>query len=134
MRPGAGKITGGFPVPELVKKGRLFSKIWSMQLTRFEVLALLPDKPEVNGYRIVVSPSGRTSLQEWTQDYETVVDGLPENIYARLAWHKNRLELGPLIFIKIGATPENQVSFYLKPDLAKIKDRYRLNPYQPKAE
>ena len=105
-----------------------------MKLTRFEVLALLPDEPEVNGYQIVVSPSGRTTLQEWTQNYEIVVDGLPENIYARLAWHKNRTELGPLIFIKIGADPKSQVSFYLKPDLEKIKKRYRLNPYRPKSE
>jgi len=105
-----------------------------MQLTRFEVLALLPDEPEVTGYQIVVSPSGRTTLQEWTQDYETVVDGLPENISARLAWHKNRIDLGPLIFIKIGTGPRNQVSFYLKPDRAKIKERYRLNPYRPKAK
>lgn len=104
-----------------------------MQLTRFEVLALLPDKPEVTGYQIMVSPSGRTTLEEWTQEYETVVDGLPEGISARLAWHKTRVDLGPLIFVKIGANPKNQISFYLKPDLEKIKKRYRINPYRPKA-
>lgn len=105
-----------------------------MQLTRFEVLALLPDHPEVTGYAIVVSPSGKTALEEWTQSYETVVDGLPERFDARLVWHKNRTELGLLILVKVGATPQNQVSFYLKPDPAKIKKRYRINPYRPKTE
>ncbi|HMV84428.1 MAG TPA: hypothetical protein PLD20_09265 [Blastocatellia bacterium] len=103
-----------------------------MQLTRFEVLALLPDEPEVKGYQIIVSPSGRTVLEEWTQDYETVVDGLPENIHARLAWHKSRTELGILIFVKIGANPKTQVSFYLKPDPTKVRKRYRINPDRPK--
>ena len=103
-----------------------------MQLTRFEVLALLPDEPEVKGYQIIVSPSGRTTLEEWTQEYETVVDGLPENIHARLAWHKTRTDLGILIFVKIGANPKTQVSFYLKPDPAKVKKRYRINPNRPK--
>lgn len=104
----------------------------NMLLTRFEVLALLPDQPEVSGYQIVVSPSGRTTLEKWTQDYETVVDGLPENINARLAWHKSQTELGILIFVKIGANPKTQVSFYLKPDPLKVKKRYRINPYTPK--
>lgn len=103
-----------------------------MLLSRFEVLALLPDKPEIEGYQIVVSPSGRTVLEEWKQEYETVVDGLPEKFHAKLAWHKNRIELGILIFIRIGEDPKKQVSFYLKPDPEKVKKRYRVNPYRPK--
>ena len=99
-----------------------------MQLTRFEVLALLPDKPEVTGYGIEVSPSGRVSLLEWTLDYETVVDGLPESFDARLVQHKDRPELGLLILVKIGTPPNKQVHFYLKPDPAKLKKRYRINP------
>ena len=102
-----------------------------MQLTRFEVLALLPDQPEVTGYGIEVSPSGRVSLQEWTLDYETLVDGLPERFDARLVWHKGRPELGLLILIKLGTPPHKQVNFYLKPDPAKLKKRYRINPYRP---
>jgi len=105
-----------------------------MQLTRFEVLALLPDDPQINGYAIIVSPSGRTTLQEWTQDYETVVDGLPERFDARLVWHKKRPELGLLILVKIGADPKKQVSFYLVPDPAKLKKRYRVTPRPPKPE
>src|SRR5262245_3726542 len=105
-----------------------------MKLTRFEVLALLPDDPEITGYQILVSSTGRTTLQEWTQDYVTVVEGLPENVEARLVWHRERTDLGLLILVKIGATPKNQVSFYLKPDPAKIKKRYRVNPYRPQAE
>lgn len=105
-----------------------------MRLTRFEVLALLPDQPEVAGFRILVSPSGRVTLEEWTEVYETVVDGLPENIFAQLAWHKTRPELGLLIFVKIGENPKTQVSFYLRPDPAKVKKRYRVNPFKPKKE
>lgn len=103
-----------------------------MKLTRFEVLALLPDSPEIIGYQIVVSPSGRNTLQEWKQDYETVVDGLPEQLEARLVWHKNRTELGLLILVKLGTNPTTQVSFYLKPDPTKVKKRYKINPYRPK--
>lgn len=99
-----------------------------MQLTRFEVLALLPDKPQVTGYGIEVSPSGRVSLQEWTLDYETVVDGLPERFDARLVRHKDRPELGLLILVKISAPPNQPVNFYLKPDPAKLKKRYRIKP------
>lgn len=105
-----------------------------MKLTRFEVLALLPDEPEITGFAIMVSPSGRTTLQEWTQEYETVVDGLPERFEARLVWHKKQPELGLLILVKIGADPKNQVSFYLKPDPAKLKKRYRLSPFPRKPE
>ncbi len=104
-----------------------------MLLSRFEVLALLPDKPKIEGFQIVVNPSGRTVLEEWTQDYETVVDGLPERFHARLAWHKGRVDLGILIFVKIGEDPKKQVSFYLKPDPEKVKKRYRINPYKPKS-
>jgi len=103
-----------------------------MRLTRFETLALLPDKPQVTGYGIEVSPSGRVTLQEWTLDYETVVDGLPESFDARLVAHRDRPELGVLILIKIGATPKNQLNFYLKPDPAKLKKRYRVKPQRPK--
>ncbi|MBI1764026.1 MAG: hypothetical protein HYR56_21585 [Acidobacteria bacterium] len=105
-----------------------------MRLTRFEVLALLPDKPDITGFGIEVSPSGRVTLEEWTLGYETVVDGLPERFDARLVWHKGRTELGPLILVKAGAAPPNQVNFYLKPDLGKVKKRYRLNspPAKPK--
>jgi len=99
-----------------------------MQLTRFEVLALLPDKPQITGYGIEVSPSGRVSLQEWTLDYETVVDGLPENFDARLVRHKDRPELGLLILVKLSAPPNKPVNFYLKPDPAKLKKRYRIKP------
>lgn len=106
----------------------------AMRLTRFEVLALLPDHPEVTGYGIEVSPSGRVTLEEWELSYETLVDGLPEVFDARLVWHKDRSELGPLILIKTGANPKTQVNFYLKPDRAKVKKRYRLNPYNPKAK
>lgn len=105
-----------------------------MRLTRFEVLALLPDHPEVTGYGIEVSPSGRVTLEEWELSYETLVDGLPEVFDARLVWHKDRSELGPLILIKTGVNPKTQVNFYLKPDRAKVKKRYRLNPYNPKAK
>lgn len=105
-----------------------------MQLTRFEVLALLPDIPEITGYGIEVSPSGRVTLEEWTLGYETVVDALPERFDARLAWHKNRTELGLLIHIKIGDKPDKRLNFYLKPDPLKIKQRYRVNPYRPKAK
>jgi hypothetical protein len=105
-----------------------------MQLTRFEVLALLPDKPEVTGYGIEVSPSGRVTLQEWTLGYETVVDGLPERFGARLVWHKGRPELGLLILVTIGIPDKNQVNFYLKPDPVKLKKRYRINPSRPKTK
>jgi hypothetical protein len=101
-----------------------------MRLTRFEVLALLPDHAEVIGYGIEVSPSGRVTLEEWVLSYETLVDGLPETFDARLVWHKDRTELGPLILIKTGTNPKNQINFYLKPDPAKVKKRYRLNPYK----
>lgn len=97
-----------------------------MKLTRFEVLALLPDYAEVTGFGIEVSPSGRVTLEQWTLGYETVVDGLPELFEARLVWHKGRTELGPLILIKTSVAPPNQVNFYLQPDLAKVKKRYRL--------
>ena len=112
--------------------GVLFSKIPPMQLTRFEVLALLPDEPEVTGYGIEVSPSGHVTLQEWTLSYETVVDGLPERFDARLVWHKGRTDLGLLILVKIGTSDKNRVNFYLRPDPAKVKKRYRINPYRPK--
>ncbi len=105
-----------------------------MKLTRFEVLALLPDCAEVTGFGIEVSPSGRVTLQEWTLCLETVVDGLPELFDARLVWHKGRTELGPLILIKTGAAPPNHVNFYLKPDPVKVKQRYRLTPPQPKTK
>ncbi len=105
-----------------------------MQLTRFEVLALLPDHAEVTGYGIEVSPSGRVSLQEWGLSYETVVDALPEAFDARLVWHKDRTELGPLILIKTGANPKTHINFYLKPDPAKVKKRFRLDPFKPKAK
>lgn len=104
-----------------------------MLLSRFEVLALLPDKLEIEGFQIVVNPSGRTVLEAWTQEYETVVDGLPERFHAKLAWHKNRIDLGILIFVRIGEDPKKQVSFYLKPDPEKVKKRYRINPYKPKS-
>jgi hypothetical protein len=103
-----------------------------MFLTRFEVLALLPDQPEITGFGIEVSPSGRVSLQEWSLSYETVVEALPEHFEARLAWHKNRRELGLLIHIKIGAAPPNQIKFYLQPDPVKVKQRYRVDPFTPK--
>lgn len=109
------------------------SKMRAMQLSRFEVLALLPDKPEIEGFQIVVNPSGRTVLEAWTQEYETVVDGLPEKFHAKLAWHKSRIDLGILIFVRIGEDPKKQVSFYLKPDPEKVKKRYRINPYKPKS-
>jgi hypothetical protein len=102
-----------------------------MQLTRFEVLALLPDLPEITGYGIEVSPSGRVTLEEWTLAYETVVDGLPERIDARLVWHKPRPELGLLIFVKLSTTPNSPVNFYLQPDPAKLKERYGVNPFRP---
>lgn len=105
-----------------------------MKLTRFEVLALLPDELEITGYQILVSSTGRVSLQEWQQDYVTVVEGLPENLDARLVWHRQQTELGLLILVKIGANPQTQVSFYLKPDPTKIKKRYRINPFRPKTE
>ncbi len=110
-----------------------FSKMQIMLLSRFEVLALLPDKQEIEGFQIVVNPSGRTVLQEWTQVYETVVDGLPEKFHAKLAWHKGRIDLGILIFVRIGEDPKKQISFYLKPDPEKVKKRYRINPYKPKS-
>ena len=103
-----------------------------MQLTRFEVLALLPDEPEVTGYGIEVSPSGRVTLQEWKLSYETLVDGLPERFDARLVWHKDRTDLGLLILVKIGTSQKKQVNFYLKPDAAKLKKRYRVKPQRPK--
>ena len=105
-----------------------------MQLTRFEVLALLPDGPEVSGYGIEVTPSGRVVLQEWTLGYETVVDALPEHFDARLAWHKGRADLGPLIHLKTGAGSKNQINFYLKPDPLKLKKRYRISPPKPKTK
>jgi hypothetical protein len=107
-------------------------KISVMLLTRFEVLALIPDQPEITGFGIEVSPSGRVSLREWTLDYETLVDALPEEFEARLAWHKNQRELGLLIHIKIGAAPPNQVRFYLRPDPVKVKQRYRVDPFRHK--
>ncbi len=105
-----------------------------MQLTRFEVLALLPDQPKVTGYGIEVSASGHVTLQEWTLEYETVVDALPEHFDAQLVWHKGRHELGLLILIKTKTTEKNQVNFYLKPDPAKLKKRYRINPSRPKTK
>jgi hypothetical protein len=105
-----------------------------MQLTRLEVLALLPDCPEVGGYSIEISPSGRVSLQAWMLDTETLVEGLPEMFSARLVWHKQQLELGPLILIKINLPPQPPVNFYLQPDPAKLKQRYRLAPYSPPPE
>lgn len=105
-----------------------------MKLTRFEVLALLPDELEITGYQILVSSTGRVSLQEWQQDYVTVVEGLPENLDARLVWHRQQTDLGLLILVKVGANPQNQISFYLKPDPEKVKKRYRINPYRPKSE
>ncbi len=105
-----------------------------MQLTRFEALALLPDKPQVTGYGIEVSPSGRVTLQEWTLDYETVVDALPETFDARLVAHKDRPELGILILIKIGAKPKSQLNFYLKPDPAKLKKRYRVKSQRSRTQ
>jgi hypothetical protein len=105
-----------------------------MQLTRFEVLALLPDQPQVSGYGIEVSASGRVTLQEWTLEYEIVVDALPERFDARLVSHKDRPELGLLILVKIGTSEKNRVNFYLKPDPAKLKKRYRINPSRPKTK
>lgn len=118
---------------ELVEETQPFCRMRGMLLSRFEVLALLPDKLEIEGFQIVVNPSGRTVLEAWTQEYETVVDGLPERFHAKLAWHKNRIDLGILIFVRIGEDPKKQVSFYLKPDPEKVKKRYRINPYKPKS-
>ena len=100
-----------------------------MQLTRLEVLALLPDELTVSGYGIEVSPSGRVSLQAWTLDYETVVEGLPEQFEARLVWHKAQPELGPLILVKARLPWLPTLNFYLQPDPAKLKKRYRLHPF-----
>ena len=105
-----------------------------MQLSRFETLALLPDEPEITGYAIEVTPSGRATLEEWKLGYETLVDGLPERLDARLAWHKSRLELGLLILVKTGIPPQPKINFYLKPDPLKIKRRYGVNPYRPKPQ
>ena len=103
-----------------------------MLLSRFEVLALLPDTPEIIGYAIDVTPSGRAVLEEWKLNYEIFVDGLPEQLDARLAWHKSRQELGLLILIKTGTEEKKKVNFYLKPDPMKIRRRYGVNPYRPK--
>lgn len=105
-----------------------------MQLTRLEVLALLPDDLTVHGYGIEVSPSGRVSLQAWTLDYETVVEGLPEQFEARLVWHKSQPELGPLILVKARLPWQPALNFYLQPDPAKLKARYRLLPFEPLGE
>jgi hypothetical protein len=104
-----------------------------MHLTRLEVLALLPDEATVNGYSIEVSPSGRVSLEAWKLDYETVVEGLPEQFEARLVWHKTQPELGPLILVKAHLPPQPPLNFYLQPDPAKLKSRYRLAPFPPPA-
>jgi len=106
----------------------------SMQLTRFEVLALLPDQPKVTGYGIEVSASGHVTLQEWTLEYETVVDALPEHFDARLVWHKDRPELGLLILVKIETSEKSRANFYLKPDPTKLKKRYRIKPSRPKTK
>ena len=103
-----------------------------MLLSRFEVLALLPDTPEIIGYAIDVTPSGKAVLEEWKVSYELFVDGLPETVDARLAWHKSRQELGLLILIKTGTEEQKKVNFYLKPDPLKIRRRYGVNPYRPK--
>jgi hypothetical protein len=105
-----------------------------MLLSRFEVLALLPDTPEIIGYAIDVTPSGKAVLEEWQVGYELFVDGLPEQLDARLAWHKTRQELGLLIFVKTKAAdpPHKKVNFYLKPDPVKIRRRYGVNPNRPK--
>ena len=105
-----------------------------MQLSRFEVLALLPDTPEISGYAIEVTPSGRAVLEEWKLSYEIFVDGLPERLDARLAWHKTRHELGLLIFVKTGTEEQKKVNFYLKPDPLKIRKRYGVNPARPKSK
>ena len=103
-----------------------------MLLSRFEVLALLPDTPEITGYAIEVTPSGKAVLEEWKLGYETFVDGLPEQLDARLAWHKSRQELGLLIFIKTGTDEKKKIHFYLQPDPLKIRRRYQVNPFRPK--
>ena len=103
-----------------------------MLLSRFEVLALLPDTPEIMGYAIEITPSGKAVLEEWQLNYETFVDGLPEQLDARLAWHKSRQELGLLILIKTGTEEQKKVNFYLQPDPVKIRRRYGVNPYRPK--
>ena len=103
-----------------------------MLLSRFEVLALLPDTPEITGYAIEITPSGKAVLEEWKLSYETFVDGLPEQLEARLAWHKSRQELGLLILVKTGTEELKKVNFYLKPDPVKIRRRYGVNPYRPK--
>lgn len=103
-----------------------------MLLTRFEVLALLPDQPEITGFAIDVTPSGKAVLEEWKLGYETLVDGLPESLEAKLAWHKSRVELGLLILVKTGTTEQKRVTFYLKPDPEKIRQRLGVNPYRPK--
>ncbi len=105
-----------------------------MLLSRFEALALLPDTPEVIGYAIEITPSGKAVLEEWQLNYETFVDGLPEQLDARLAWHKSRQELGLLILIKTKTAdaPHKKINFYLKPDPKKIRRRYQVNPFRPK--
>ena len=103
-----------------------------MLLSRFEVLALLPDTPEIIGYAIEITPSGKAVLEEWKLSYETFVDGLPEQLDARLAWHKSRQELGLLILIKTGTEERKKVNFYLQPDPKKVRRRYGVNPYRPK--
>jgi len=105
-----------------------------MQLTRLEVLALLPDDLTVSGYGIEITPSGRASLQAWTLDYETVVEGLPEQFEARLVWHKAQPELGPLILVKARLPWQPTLNFYLQPDPAKLKARYRLQPFESLGE
>ena len=91
-----------------------------MRLTRLEVLALLPDDDEVCGYGIEISPSGRITLSPWSLAYETVVEGLPENFEASLVMHKPQPELGPLIHIKLSLPWQAPISFYLRPDPAKL--------------
>jgi hypothetical protein len=107
-----------------------------MLLSRFEFLALLPDTPEITGYAIEITPSGKAVLEEWKLSYETFVDGLPEPVDARLAWHKSRQELGLLIFVKTKTAdpPHKKVNFYLQPDPVKIRRRYGVNPHRPKAK